>query len=71
MVSTGTASSSVIVPVALDDVPSVALPPAGEANVTTKVSSSSSSASCVVCTSTVVEVLPASMVAVLAVVTAV
>ena len=67
--SVGAASSSVMVPVPTFDVPRVAL--VGDARVTMNVSSGSSMASSVVCTSTLAVVSPASMVTVCAVVTAV
>ena len=69
MDSSGSASSSVMVPTALDDVPSVAF--VGEDSLTRNVSSCSSTASWVVCTSTTALVRPARMVAVFAVTTGV
>ena len=69
IVTVGAVSSSVMVPVPVDGEPSVAL--AGDARVTAKVSSPSTTVSSVVCTSMVALVDPAAMVAVRAVVTAV
>ena len=65
----GAVSSSVMVPVAVFGVPSVAF--VGEASVTVKVSASSAMVSSVVCTSMVPVVEPAAMVNVWAVVWAV